>query len=152
MSRLYAYAQIQRIEALSEKIKDIAVIRKKTTLGRWNSITGNFFWLWFPAFFQMLVWTHKSSAVLLSSQPHLLFCSTIWEKPLTHLMNTCHTLTLRRPENPARLWQWQSDRGSERPVFTSSHNMLQAVWLHTYAQQLLMSAQGFVSPEKWKNT
>ena len=49
-------------------------------------------------------------------------------------------LTLRktatRPENPARVWQWQTDGGggsSEQPVFTSSHNPLWALRLHTLA-------------------
>lgn len=70
----------------------------------------------------MLPWNTRAVRRCCLRNPSL-FCIAIWEKPLTHLTNTCHMLTLRitatRPENPARLWQWQTKHSSEQPLFTS---------------------------------
>lgn len=92
--------------------------------------------LWFPAFSDVTVKRRSVWRCCLHNPS--LFCIAIWEKPLAHLMNTCHVLTLRitatRPENPAHLRQWQTDGGSKQPVFTSSHDVSLAVWLGPYNQ------------------
>lgn len=108
----------------------------KEKLGRGKQHHWQLSLLWFPAFSDVTV-KHRSVRRCCLHNPSL-FCIAIWEKPLAHLMNTCHMLTLRitatRPENPARLRQWQTDGGSKQPVFTSSHDVSLAVWLGPYNQ------------------
>lgn len=108
----------------------------KEKLGRGKRHHWQLSLLWFPAFSDVTV-KHRSVRRCCLHNPSL-FCIAIWEKPLAHLMNTCHMLTLRitatRPENPARLRQWQTDGGSKQPVFTSSHDVSLAVWLGPYNQ------------------
>lgn len=104
-----------------------------------------------PSFFSDVTVNTRSSAALLSSQPQSLFHSTICEKPLTHLMNTCHTLTLRIAAHKARESS-PSVTATEKPwqraasiyIFTQYASGGRAARLRTATPQ--MSARGVRVP------
>lgn len=72
--------------------------------------------LWYPAF----------SDVSVASQPVFISHHHMGEAAHPsdeHMSHADMGITATRPENPARLWQRQTDRGREQPVFTPSLNL-----------------------------